>query len=255
MEASEGGSSVDTAGEPPLTPTASAWAKFTTLSSFPINDVGPLSHEVVSDLYWLLPGLSTHVKCPATKDAKRGRPCPFEHVDSIGTLVVHLNDLCGWSRGDVADWLDTLDADLTFPSEPTPRPKRTHRRRSAGHTYMYFDYSPLEVKLHAKLIAATVSAAMGWGKSSGYSLGFDGSFWIDEATTTPAPAWQHGPFPEKPTTPELPTWDELRKDSLDAPNHFARVEYKPEQSDAALPKYDPTSYTRLKEKRGRHRRT
>lgn len=223
---------------------------------------------VMSDLYWLLPGLSTNVKCPATDDrTKRGRSCPYEHTDSIGTLVIHLNDQCRWSRGAVADWLETLDVDLTFPSEPTPRPKRTHRRPSASHALVHVDYSPLEAKLNAQLVAAAQKAATkwtttitfpkGWGKSSGYSLGFDGSFfWLDESTPpAPALAWQHGPFSEKPTTPEVPTWDELRKDSLDAPQHFTQVEYEPELCDITLPKYDPTSYTRLKEKRGRHRRT
>ena len=28
--------------------------------------------------------------------------------------IISLNDICGWSRVQIADWLETLDLDLTF---------------------------------------------------------------------------------------------------------------------------------------------
>jgi len=40
---------------------------------------------------------------------------------SISVIIQHLNDTHRWSREAIADWLDTLDADLTFPTEPVAR--------------------------------------------------------------------------------------------------------------------------------------
>lgn len=43
--------------------------------------------------------------------------CPHDECDraSIFHLVILLNDTHEWSRREIADWLETLDADLTFP--------------------------------------------------------------------------------------------------------------------------------------------
>jgi len=51
----------------------------------------------------LLPGLTAEVKHPAT-----GRLCRLEDA------IISLNDQHGWSREQVADWLETLDVDITF---------------------------------------------------------------------------------------------------------------------------------------------
>lgn len=43
-------------------------------------------------------------------------PCD-EHAWSseLEAVIIHLNDTHKWSREQIADWLDTLDLDLTFP--------------------------------------------------------------------------------------------------------------------------------------------
>lgn len=44
--------------------------------------------------------------------------CPAIHCErqrTITDLVIHLNDHHKWSREAIADWLETLDIDLTFP--------------------------------------------------------------------------------------------------------------------------------------------
>lgn len=51
----------------------------------------------------LLPGLSAQVKHAVT-----GRLCRLEDA------IISLNDQHGWSREQVADWLETLDVDITF---------------------------------------------------------------------------------------------------------------------------------------------
>jgi hypothetical protein len=40
--------------------------------------------------------------------------CHKDKSDSIYALIVHLNDYCKWSRDQIADWLESLDVDLTF---------------------------------------------------------------------------------------------------------------------------------------------
>lgn len=98
----------------------------------------PSGNKVMSDLNWLLPGLNTRVKCPHCKDQVQrvnlAHPIsdgPVEWHDhtwrvhpkqTVSEIVIHLNDQCGWTREQVADWLDTLDVDLTFPTELPPRP-------------------------------------------------------------------------------------------------------------------------------------
>jgi hypothetical protein len=54
----------------------------------------------------ILPGLSDRVACPAPS-------CGL--VDTVTARVIHLNDVHKWTREAIADWLETLDADLSFP--------------------------------------------------------------------------------------------------------------------------------------------
>jgi hypothetical protein len=100
------------------------------------------SSQVSGELLWLLPELKTGVRCPnwvgnmPTEPAydvvdghvvlrdKRTWIC-HDHTWPVYAMVQHLNDGCGWTREQVADWLETLDVDLTFPTEPpSPRPWR-----------------------------------------------------------------------------------------------------------------------------------
>lgn len=69
---------------------------------------------VTRDLRRLLPGLSTRVPCPAAG-------CQA-HAD-LENMVQHVNDQHRWTRAQIADWLESLDVDLTFPTEPPAEPE------------------------------------------------------------------------------------------------------------------------------------
>lgn len=63
--------------------------------------------SIVEDrLATVLPGLSTPVNHPVESDKTL----------TISATIISLNDIHGWSRERIADWLDTLDADLRFPT-------------------------------------------------------------------------------------------------------------------------------------------
>lgn len=40
-----------------------------------------------------------------------------ETAHSLKTVIMHLNDHCGWTREEIADWLETLDIDLALKEE------------------------------------------------------------------------------------------------------------------------------------------
>lgn len=69
------------------------------------------------DLSHLMPDMKNRIKCPNPACNVNG-----EHEMPLIKLVQHLNDLCGWTREQIADWLETLDLDLTFPTDSTPPP-------------------------------------------------------------------------------------------------------------------------------------
>ena len=56
----------------------------------------------------LLPGMRDTATCPACKGGDA-------HTNPITSMVIHLNDSKRWTREAIADWLETLDADLRFP--------------------------------------------------------------------------------------------------------------------------------------------
>lgn len=60
--------------------------------------------EVETRLSSALPGLATVVANPAVLGGD----------NTIAAVIINLNDVQGWSRERIADWLDTLDADLRF---------------------------------------------------------------------------------------------------------------------------------------------
>lgn len=51
----------------------------------------------------VLPGLSTMAICPVCHEET-----------SLKLVIISLNDIHQWSRDAIADWLETLDTDLTF---------------------------------------------------------------------------------------------------------------------------------------------
>lgn len=66
-------------------------------------------HIEVGPLWYLrrhLRDIEIRCQCPAEF------PCRIN--DSLSNVIIHLNDGHGWSRERIADWLDTLDADLIF---------------------------------------------------------------------------------------------------------------------------------------------
>jgi hypothetical protein len=70
-------------------------------------------HRVMNDLGRSIPGIYELVTCPV-KDCKWRQ-------DRIVNMVQHLNDGShSWTREQIADWLESLDVDLTFPAEPPP---------------------------------------------------------------------------------------------------------------------------------------
>lgn len=65
-----------------------------------------LSHKVADELSAILPGMNARLNCPR---------CTNANERELSDLIVHLNDVHRVTREEVADWLETLDLDLTFP--------------------------------------------------------------------------------------------------------------------------------------------
>ena len=75
----------------------------------------PSASQVVADLARMLPDLLKQVLCPACY--------AYDLSATLQRQVQHLNDAHQWTREAIADWLETLDVDLSFPTEaPSPRP-------------------------------------------------------------------------------------------------------------------------------------
>lgn len=122
-------------------PGGPAW----TYHSHPKEVVG--GHTVVGGLSEWLPGLVEHVNCPV-KAAYVCSPCrlnsmvcahgqdePFRnstcpYSNRVQDVIVHLNDNHRWRREQIADWLETLDVDLTFPTEKPVRKNLPYADRS-----------------------------------------------------------------------------------------------------------------------------
>ena len=67
-----------------------------------------LGQEVANTLASVVPGLEQTVRHPITGAEV-----------TVRTAVISLNDGHGWSREQIADWLDSLDVDLRFPTPAT----------------------------------------------------------------------------------------------------------------------------------------
>jgi hypothetical protein len=59
---------------------------------------------IAAEIAKAVPAVNTLVTCPV---------CNLKSRVTISELIIHLNDLHGWSREKIADWLETLDVDLT----------------------------------------------------------------------------------------------------------------------------------------------
>lgn len=82
---------------------------------------------VVTALAELVPAIRTHVaECPDDCETMKA---------PLAWLVVHLNDQHRWTRESIADWLDSLDIDLTIQPRGLPNadagPSETDRAREA----------------------------------------------------------------------------------------------------------------------------
>lgn len=87
--------------------------------------------SITSALQSLVPALSTATSvCPA-KGCERAHPKLLEY------LIIHLNDDHRWTRESIADWLDTLDIDLTVQRKETPN--ADHRIRGAKFDQVIYD--------------------------------------------------------------------------------------------------------------------
>jgi hypothetical protein len=60
----------------------------------------------VEELSKQLPGVEQIAVHPVAKN-----------VNSIRNIIINLNDVHKWTREQIADWLDSLDVDLTFQSK------------------------------------------------------------------------------------------------------------------------------------------
>lgn len=98
---------------------------------------------VQRDLELLIPDAKTQVACPGYSDLEDPREtydnpnkswCATPHTKPVLEMVVHLNDTLKWSREEIADWLDTLDLDLSFgdPIESTANQPPPRRSGSSG---------------------------------------------------------------------------------------------------------------------------
>lgn len=82
----------------------SKYAKFTPAAS----QASP-ANAVVDGLAEIIPGIGDAVEaCPDDECITPDRNIP------IAVLIVHLNDVHRWTRERIADWLDSLDIDLTI---------------------------------------------------------------------------------------------------------------------------------------------
>jgi hypothetical protein len=64
-----------------------------------------------------MPGYCVWVLCPQCEVVhalKYGEGGTTEYQRSVHGAIIHLNDVHKWSRDQIADWLESLDIDLSF---------------------------------------------------------------------------------------------------------------------------------------------
>lgn len=77
--------------------------------SYKISSMGNQTEKLKA----VLPGLDEYVK-PPPSDCQENMDHSTDVEATVWDIVQSLNDCCGWSREKIADWLETLDADLKF---------------------------------------------------------------------------------------------------------------------------------------------
>lgn len=95
------------------------WEKY--LSSVALSTGKPLGTNAGMELQKIVPGLkSANSVCPSN-DCNYGNGIP----SPLKAVIIHLNDSHHWTREQIADWLDTLDFDLTIhkAEESSPEPE------------------------------------------------------------------------------------------------------------------------------------
>lgn len=81
--------------------------------------------DVLEELREIIPSLEdVYLACPASpcpdRDcfmhlcADKHKPLCYSGLMRLECVIIHLNDERGWTREAVADWLDTLEIDLSF---------------------------------------------------------------------------------------------------------------------------------------------
>lgn len=90
----------------------------------------PSGGQITQTLSNMLPGMNTPVKCPAFKagevycGARRASDqYDYQHGGKLTSMIPHLNDYHRWTREQIADWLESTDLDLRFP---TPKEEDRH---------------------------------------------------------------------------------------------------------------------------------
>jgi hypothetical protein len=62
----------------------------------------------------LVPGVMKKTWCPACAKGNQKRGVDGNAVLALWNIIIHLNDEHKWDRMKIADWLESLDIDLTF---------------------------------------------------------------------------------------------------------------------------------------------
>jgi len=83
-------------------------------------------HPMTGALVKAIPALKTaKAKCPVRKN--KGKTfCSMPRTNYVVNLVVHLNDTHKWTREAIADWLETLDCDLSFQNPESEEADEHH---------------------------------------------------------------------------------------------------------------------------------
>jgi len=78
---------------------------------YPAKDNNDLAYSVKDSLKALIPGLEDmKVSCPKMATDE----CHWKSTATLLSVIVHLNDRHTWTRERIADWLETLDFDLSM---------------------------------------------------------------------------------------------------------------------------------------------
>lgn len=115
--------------------------------NWPVS-VANKEHPSITAMKKLVPGL---------EDAKAVCPACFRLVTRLPlvTIVIHLNDSHRWTRGAIADWLDTLDVDLTV--HPIEEEEQQHAEGTGQEVkqFIVVDCATKTVGYDAGLICTT----------------------------------------------------------------------------------------------------